>query len=303
MHEGFVEVESAKVFPLYPAVGWVVSRVTGWPAAVSLLVVANLSSLASYFVLYRLFQKYESPAAARWALMLFVAYPFAYYQSAAYSEPMMILASASAFLLASQSRHLSAGTALGLGMLARHVTIFYGPGLFVQQVLQRGMRPGRLLFRIGFLGLAIPFVFLASWSWYLGKKVGDPLAYWHSREIGWGPLVNWSVGQMLEHFKLHEHPEFFFYAAVAIIPMCGTIALFTKRRTLALGAAALSLLTAAYLGGGVGFGRYSSACWPAFLPLGAMLSRRPLWQGPIVGALMLLQGMFFWLFSHQWPVL
>jgi Gpi18-like mannosyltransferase len=303
MRDGFSEAENAKVFPLYPGVSWVVSRVTGWHPIVSLLVVSNTASLASYFVIHRLFRQLEGEEAARWGLMLFAAYPFAYYQAAGYSEPMMILASSGALLLASHRRHLWAGTALGLGLLARHVTIFFGPGLFAGQVLQRGLRPKQLLGSIEFWGLAIPFLFLAAWSWYLGRAVGDPLAYWNARQIGWGPVVNWSVKQIVENFIYNDRPELFFYPVFALIPLAGTILLFTRRRTLALGVAAASVLTAAYLGGGIGFGRYSSACWPAFLPLGVLLSKRPALQGPVIGFLMLLQGMFFWLFSHQWHVL
>jgi hypothetical protein len=303
MFQGFSEVESAKVFPLYPAVSWVVTRVTEWHPIVSLLLVSNAASLASYVVIYKLFDRLEGRAAARWGLMLFAAYPFAYYQAAAYSEPMMILASASALWLASKNRHLWAGTLLGLGMMARHVTIFFGTGLLARQILQRGISPRRLLWNVNFLGLVIPFAFLAAWSFYLGKKVGDPFAYWNSRQIGWGPMVNWSVREMYQQIGFLDRPELYFYPIIALIPAAGTLALFAKRRTIVLGAAALTVLGAAFLGGGVAFGRYSSACWPAFLPLGVVLSRRPLWQGPVVGFLMLLQGMFFWLFSHQWHVL
>jgi hypothetical protein len=303
MREGFSQLEDAKVFPLYPAVSWVLSRATGWNHVVSLLVVANVASLASYFVIYRLFRKLEGSAAARWGLMLFASYPFAYYQAAAYSEPMMILGSAAALWFASRGKHLWAGTALGLGMMARHVTIFFGLGLLVEQLRRSGLRPKRLLWSVDFLGLAIPFAFLAAWSWYLDRKVGDPLAYWHARGLNFGPEVFWSVREVFKNVPYESRRELYFYMFFSLIPLAGTIALFAKRRRFPLGAAAVGVMAAAYYGGGIALGRYSSACWPAFLPLGVMLSRRPLLQGPVVGALMLLQGAFFWLFSHQWPVL
>lgn len=303
MDEGFSQLENAKVFPLYPALAWTLSRVTGWNRIVSLLIIANAASLASYFVIYRLFRKLEGSAAARWGLMLFASYPFAYYQAVAYSEPMLILGSASALWFASRGRHLWAGTALGLGLMARHVTIFFGLGLLAQQLLRSGLRPKRLLWNVDFLGLAIPFAFLAAWSWYLARKVGDPLAYWHARELNFGPEVFWSVREVFKNVPYESRRELYFYMAFSLIPLAGTIALFAKRRTIPLGAAAMGVMAAAYYGGGIALGRYSSACWPAFLPLGVMLSRRPLLQGPVVGALMLLQGAFFWLFSHQWPIL
>jgi hypothetical protein len=52
-----------------------------------------------------------------------------------------------------------------------------------------------------------------------------------------------------------------------------------------------------------GLGRYSASCWPAFLPLGAWLSKRANFQGPIVAILAVFQGLFFYLFVHQFPIL
>jgi hypothetical protein len=303
MDEGFSQIENAKVFPLYSALSWSLSRVTGWHRTISLLVVANTASFASYLVIHGLFRKLESAAAARWGLMLFASYPFAYYQAAAYSEPLMILGSSAALLLAYRGSHLWAGTALGLGLMARHVTVFFGLGLLAAQVLQRGIRPKRLLWNVNFLGLTIPFAFLAAWSWYLRRKVGDPLAYWHAREINFGPSVFWSVREVFKNVSYDSRPELYFYIFFTIIPLVGTLWLFAKKETVPLGMAAAGLMAAAYYGGGIGLGRYTSACWPAFLPLGAILSRRPVLQGPVVGGLMLVQGIFFWLFSHQWPLL
>ena len=52
-----------------------------------------------------------------------------------------------------------------------------------------------------------------------------------------------------------------------------------------------------------GLGRYSASCWPAFLPLGAWLSKRANFQGPIIALLAVFQGLFFYLFAHQFPIL
>ncbi|HEV3191645.1 MAG TPA: hypothetical protein VGY54_14145, partial [Polyangiaceae bacterium] len=149
----------------------------------------------------------------------------------------------------------------------------------------------------------IPFVFLAAWAWYLRRVAGDPLAFWHARETIFGPSCFWSLREIFKNVPYNSRPELYFYPFFALLPLVGTVALFTKKKAIPLAVAAAGILAAAYYGGGMGLGRYSSSCWPAFLPLGVMLSRRPLLQGPVIGFLMLLQGLFFWLFSHQWAVL
>jgi|GEM_PF-902107 len=303
MRLGFYERESAKVFPLYPAVSWCLSKLTGWHDIVCLLIVANLSSLIAYFVIYRLFREIEGEKAARWGLTLLAAYPFSFYHAAAYSEPMMLLGSAAALLLAAHGKHVRAGFALGLGMMARHVTVFFGAGLLVYQVAQRGLRPKRLLWNAGVLGLTIPFVFLACWAWYLGRAVGDPFAFWTAREINFGPTVFWSVREVLVNVKYDARPDLLMYPVFSLIPLVGTLVLFSKKRTLPLAFAALAVMLSMYVGGGIALGRYSGACWPAFLPYGRWLSRHPLWQGPVLGAFMLLQGLFLWLYTHQWHIL
>src|SRR4051794_1986220 len=54
---------------------------------------------------------------------------------------------------------------------------------------------------------------------------------------------------------------------------------------------------------GSGLGRYSASCWPAFLPLGVLVSRKPWLQAPLVGVFALFQGIFAYLFIHQFEVL
>ena len=54
--------------------------------------------------------------------------------------------------------------------------------------------------------------------------------------------------------------------------------------------------------GACGLGRYSASCWPAFLPRGVRLRRRPPLQAPIVIALALLQGLFLHLFAPGYNI-
>jgi hypothetical protein len=235
--------------------------------------------------------------------LLFVAYPFAFFQATAYPESLMILCSAVAILLALQGHHWTAGVALGVGVLARHLTLFAGAGLLGAQIHQRGLRPRRLLLHPAILGLAIPWLFLGGYCLFQAHAFGDALAFWHAR-AGWGPRAWWGIGQLLTtHERDIDTRIMRAYVPFALVPAAGAIALATRRRWVELAAFAL-VLTGVLWGMGVwGLGRYSASCWPAFLPLGVWAARHPALRLVLLGVLIVAQGVFFFLFVHQFPVL
>ena len=301
-NDGYLLPQTPNVFPLFPLLGHIVQATTGIHRVYALIAISNVASFFSYLVIYRIFRKAASSAGARWGLLLFAAYPFAYYQAAAYPESLMILGSALALLLALERRHLLAGHALGLAIAARQISAFAGVGMFVAQLRQRpSVR--QFLLSPSIFGLVIPLFYLAAFGLYLKKVTGDALGFIHAREVGWGPSVWYSARQIWQLEKFSEYPAHFFYPIAAIIPTLGTIMLCTRTRWAELAASSVVLMAMVISFGGVGLGRYSASCWPAFLPLGVWLSRRTALQGPALGALFLIQGLFFFLFSHQFPIL
>lgn len=301
--DGYINAEYAKVFPLLPALGWFFEKTLGVHHLITFLVVPNLCALAAYYVLYRMFRELNGEEAARWGLAAFVAYPFAYYQAAAYPESLMLLASALGIWLAMKGRHIWAGVAVGLGTMARHLTIFAGAGLVAAQVRQRGLHPRKLLLHPAVLGLVVPWLFVGAFAWHLQVKVGDPLAFWNSRTIGWGPVVWYGVHDVIKHATFADRPEWFLYMGFALWPLAGTIALLTRKQWIELAAFGAVLMYVLLTGGAVALGRYSASVWPAFLPLGVWLAKRPNWQIPVLVTSALLQGLFFFLYSHQWRIL
>lgn len=304
VQEGYATPEHAKVFPLFPLIGYWVERVTHVPHIVVFLVVANAASLASYFVMYELFKELDGEPAARAALVLFAAYPFAFFQAAAYPESSMILATSSAILLARRGHHLSAGVALGLGTMARHLTLSGGAALIVAHVRQRGRNLRALLLDPSLLGLLVPWLFIAAFGWYLKRSTGDALAFWTSRQVGWNHGEPWwGVRQIFQQLNTHDHSEFYAFVLVATVPTLGTLGLFRNRKYAELAAHSAILMAVILTSGAAALGRYSASAWPAFLPLGVFLEKRPNLFGPVVLAFALFQGMFFFLFSHQFKIL
>ena len=300
--EGYAGTQHAAVWPLFPAIGWAVEKATGVHHLLTFIILSNAASLASYYVIYRLFEELEGEAAAQAGLMLFAAYPFAYYQAAAYAESTAVLATAGAMLLARRNKFIWAGLVLGIGVMGRQLALFGGVGLLATYLLQNGFKPKKLLLNRGLLGLALPLLFIGAWSLYLNYKLGDPLAFVHGRDVGWNEWVWYGVRQTLLYVPYKERPEYFFYIAIVVIPVVGAVALFFKPSWKELAWCSAGMLGITLWMGAVGLGRYSATCWPAFLPLGVFAAKRPGALGLGVGFMTLFQGLFFWLYTHQYRI-
>lgn len=300
---GYYEDTLVNFFPLFPMTARALHVITGLELHLALLLIANLAGLGSLVVIYALFKQLADEDAARWGLTLFVVYPFAFFHATGYPETLMILSSALAILLALRRNHLWAGTVLGLGILARHLTLLAGTALLVAQIRQRGIRPKAFLFHPALLGLVIPWIFLGSYLLFQYAAFGDALTFWKMR-AKWGELAWWGLGDLLTTTEANEHtPIMWSYVPIALLPTIGALMLIRSKHWYELAAFALVLLAVLWYTGIWGLGRYSASCWPAFLPLGIWLAKHPSWQTPSIVLLSILQGMFFYLFNHGIPIL
>jgi hypothetical protein len=143
--------------------------------------------------------------------------------------------------------------------------------------------------------LAIPWIYFGFLAWRFGNW-----RVWLDVRRHWGNSAWWGIHHFFTDSSVRL-PEITFYVVVSIIPMCGAIMLLRHSRWRALAAFALPLMILLYAAGLAGLGRYSSSCWPAFLPLGSLLAGRP---GLLLGsicAFALLQGMVLYLWVHLYP--
>ena len=192
LHEGYTNF-----FPLYPLLVRALHEVTGLHIDLCLILVPNLAALGGLLVLYRLVTFLEDESAARWTLMLFISFPFAFFQAMAYPESLMVLFTALAVYLALRGRHIWAGVALGVGVLARHLSFFAGGSLLVAQLKQRpSVR--RFLLSPALLGLVIPWLFLGAYCAYQYVRFGNALAFVKMRD-NWGPVAWWGVTDWWRH--------------------------------------------------------------------------------------------------------
>jgi hypothetical protein len=294
---GYASVKESNFWPGLPVSARVLSLLTFIPPEFTLILIPNLACLGAYLIVYHLFSRLDGERAARWALAAWLCYPFSFFHASAYPETLMICATAGAVLLGSRGHHVLAGIALGLGTLSRHVTILMGATLPVAQLRQRGLR--RFFLSPSLIGLVMPFALVGVYALYCKSRFGDPLTFWKARDM-WGEMAWWGIGKVLKN--VDRMPHIASFALWALLPTVGAIALLRDRRYAELAAAVLPLALVIWTMGAWGLGRYSASCWPAFLPIGGWLERRPALRLPLLLALGMAQGWYFFLHSHHYEI-
>jgi hypothetical protein len=295
--DGYQTATDTNMWPLYPWLSRGLAAITGIHLHYALMIVPQVACLASYLVLYRLFVSLEGRGPARWSLVAFAFFPFAFFQSAGYPESLMILATASSVALALRGRHIWAGVALAAAVMSRHLGLLAGASVLVIHVLERGWHPKALLWTPRILGPFIPLAVLGAWSLYLHYKFGDALAYVHARNQ-WGSSAWWSVVDLYRNSDITRLSWF----VISLVPGLGSFWLLSQRRWWALAPFGMCLMVLMWTIGGAGLGRYAASCWPGFLPVGKLLYERSSMQGIFIGVLALAQGLWLYLFVHQWWV-
>lgn len=301
--DGYKQPSDANFFPLLPLLThglWFITRI---PHQWALLIVSNVASLGAFVVMFRLFRRLADESTARWGVLLFAAYPFAFFYASGYSEPLMVLFSALALDLALRGQHLRAGAALAIGSLSRHVALLAGAGLLLAQVQQR---PSLIRFfkSPAWLGLLVAWLGLLGYCVYLKLTFGDFLAFYTGRSAWgdmayWGILDFWRVGP-IDRVKLMPGALSLPFAALVL---AGVV--ITARHKPAWPVASYGLLLSVVFAaiGLVALGRYSSSCWPGFLGWGMVAARRPMVGTLLLSVFTLFQGIFFYMHMHQLFVL
>ena len=259
----------------------------------AVVLVATLASLVAYVAIYRVFEILDGEDAARWGLALFAAYPFAFFFGVGYTEPLMVAAGAGGMWLALSGRHVWANLAFAAGVLSRAPATLGWLGLAAVQLRDRTRWRTRA-------ALLIPVGVGLLWPLYCWLRFHDPLAWMSARKLwGWHGSLNIIKGMT----RWDQNARMLLvYPVFALIPGAGVVALVRQRRWWPLASFALPLFVLFCAMGAYGLGRYSASVWPAFLPLGVWLARRPSLQTPVLLALALFQGLFLHLFAHAYEL-
>lgn len=158
-------------FPLYPGLINIISKLLNDPLLVS-LIISNLMLLLLLIVLNKLWSLDYSKEAVYKGILLFLAFPTAFYLGSSYTESIFLLLAVGSFWYARKGNYWIAGLLGFFACLTRLVGIFLIPSLLIMWWLENFKLKN--LIPILFITLGFLLVLLFN---YL--QTGDPLYFFH----------------------------------------------------------------------------------------------------------------------------
>lgn len=316
-HLGYYTPQAAAFFPLYPALIWLLAHLTGEQGRLAVaLVISNLGTLGGLVAMAKLAERELGGGSGRPAavLRLTLAYPFAFFLAAAYTEGLFLAFAAGALLWAREGRWARAAFAAFLAALTRNTGLILVLPLVWEFGRQAGwgraLREPKTL--LGWLGVAASAPLgLAVYVLYLGRRFGDPLLYVHAEHQYWHREL-WGVWTTLAeagHRLVQNHG--------GLLPVDLALVLLFLAVTLAAARQAPIAFTLFMLGvlyTSVALpqpvqhdlipsaGRYLTMSIPAFLTLARWVERRPGLDLLLTGGGFLLQAGLLLTFLSGGPV-
>jgi Gpi18-like mannosyltransferase len=283
-------VESSTVFyPLYPALSYAITWLSGIDQSIALLLVANLSALLAALLITKFVQNELGSEVALLSLTFFCFFPSSLFLSAAYSESLFLVFVLLSFIAMHEQKYALAAVFAGLSLGTRSIGIVMIPVILWDMACRSSLPWTRLLPRMGLCGLLAASGLLV-YSGYLGLKFGHPLAFatsqaaWHSGTFLDRLVAALSLGTFRDS-NLWTVGWFLCFLALAIWSfwqLRATVALY------GLGTLAVPYLT---LGLTDSMTRYELVCFPAFMCMGSLGVGRPWLVMALIGifAALLLQ--------------
>jgi 4-amino-4-deoxy-L-arabinose transferase-like glycosyltransferase len=292
--EGY-SAATASQLPLFPALV-AFGHFLGLPPAFSAWFFSALAGVGALLVLYRVFQRLEGDAAALWSVALVALFPLAVFQNAGHPDALLVLLTAASVMMALNGKYLASGALVAVAALVDPFALFTLAALASLQLRDRGLR--RFAKDRAALAIVLPLVALAAWSLYLAIQFKAPLAYLESAD-GARPAAERILSAIYESRADHALNASIILAALVT---AGAVSLVLKRPWLPLLAFALPWAIVMWTVGTGGLGRHAAALWPAFLPLGSFLARRPSIQVALVSASAIFFGVFLYLYAQGFPL-
>ncbi len=296
---GNVQENAWAFYPLFPALGSALARLSGLSPAAALTVIAMLSGAAAALAVYCLFRQRTTHGPALWGVVFFATFPVSGILQVPYAEPLTILLLASALLLIMRRHYVWAMPVVFLLCLSRPVGVPFAAMvgiLFLWRLVERGRgtRPGAHtpgeLASLAFL-TAVTGVSALLWPAAAWAATGDIQAYTKTETVWRGhdlvPFKPWfDTGIDLFGPVLGMMAPFVFAGLFAL-------ALFAPP-VVRLGAE-LRLWCACYMGYLLMFLHPQTSTFRMLLPLfplalsAALLSRSRAYRGTVLTMFVLLQ--------------
>jgi hypothetical protein len=305
-YDGDPDLTQTVVFyPLYPALSRLVSEISGIEVFDSMLLVANLATLAAVLLLFKLVREGFDDRTALATVAMISFFPSSIFLSAGYTEPLALLLMVSFFLAVTRQRFFAAAVLAGLAVATRSSGIVLCPVLLWE--LWRCRSPKQFLIE------AIPLSIVATsglWLYviYLGVAFGHPMAFsdgqaaFHENTTMPARLASALLLEPFRKINLTDISpagldQWFTLIFIALIVRCWFTPVSRAMTLFAAMVLALPYLT--LCGGPAGFtsmARFNIVSFPLFVVM-ALLTERSEWAVPgivgIFGGLLLMYSALF----------
>lgn len=166
-YQGYHEFDQA-FFPLYPFVIWLVNFIVR-DYVIAGLLISNVSYILLGHIFYRYIKALASSKVAKWATLMLLMYPTAFFLNGVYSESLFLLFTVSC-LYSMHTKNYHWASIFGfLAALTRLQGILMVIPILCSFIVSKDRRTLPIL-----LG---PFVGLGTYILYLWRSVGDPLYF------------------------------------------------------------------------------------------------------------------------------
>lgn len=180
--------ENPAFFPLYSMLMRVLEPFLPGGMLSSGLIISNVSCVVALALLYRLVADLAGPAMASRSVFYLMAYPFAFFLSAAYNEAIFLMFTVAALYFMRRSNWLLAGVMGALASATRQAGVLLALAFAVEYLRQRDWKLREV--RADVLTVALIPVGILSYALYCWQAFGDPLKFVHA-QAAWGRAPTW----------------------------------------------------------------------------------------------------------------
>lgn len=286
---GYGADNSTAYFPLYPLLGHIASRASGFPVHWVLLVLSNIFFVLAVLVLFDLVRREWNDEMALVAVAGLSFFPSTVFLSVGYAESLFLLLTLITFRYLYDGKVWPAAFFAGLASASRPLGFLLAMSVVVESVLRAHNHSGRTVIRSLLLGLVSVWGLL-GYAGYLGLTFGHPLMFasaqflWHSEPVEpiWGYMPWRMVHSVVTSGSREAMMNGIFFLAFTVVTFLGVRLLPARYTIFSIGVLCLLYWRAPYI---LFFSanRHVLSIAPVYLTIAVLLSRRTGYALAVIG--------------------
>jgi hypothetical protein len=219
-HDGSADVANANFLPVYPALIWLLRPITAGSPWLAAWLVSNIACLAAFSALYRWALLRWPSGIAKRVLILFAVFPFAFFLTAPYAEPVFLLLAVAVFIFAEQDRPALAVVAAALAGVTRPVGLAVIIGLALFYLQRRQPRSAAFA-----LVAVLPLLAYVAYVWLAFGHLGAVVI---PHSPGWVPAQGSFLDTLRSQFDTPLQPMDRVDAVMAMLFLASSVGVWWK---------------------------------------------------------------------------